>query len=170
MAHPSEEQACRRMIEYRMEIVGGPFDGTAGMRWRDDGDHPPPELILLGVCPGDGSCNSGARRMCAQKRKRHPYFWLPDEGSMPTKVVVYELSESFVEPHADEPMALYPGRAIYVIGGLLLPRDDSARELIGAGVGGAATYNDELPDGGVYARRRNCPCVLLPIADLPEMS
>lgn len=118
------------MIDYRIEVVGGPFDNAPGMRWRDDGEHEPPELILLGVCPGDGLCKMPAD--CGRRKKKHTYFWLPSEKERPSRVTAYELSENFVEPH-DEDARMVPGRAIYTIGGLQLPRARDASELVAAG-------------------------------------
>lgn len=118
------------LIDYRMQIVGGPFDGLGGLRWRDDGGHPPPARVLLGVCPGDGSCNSFAALNCAEKRKRHPYFWLPEEAARPPRTTLYELQDSFIEPEEMSGLRTVPGRAVYAIGGLLLPApDDLTREL-----------------------------------------
>lgn len=124
------------VIVYRMEVVGGPYDGCGGMRWVDDGEHPVPELILLGVCRGNGQCRAGESAACARNGKRHPYYWLPEEPERPPRTTPYELSESYLLP--EEPQGRvqqYPGRAIYVIGGLHLPREREARELVGAGAG-----------------------------------
>lgn len=136
------------LIDYRMEIVGGPYDGTPGMRWRDDGEHPPPEIVLLGICRGDGACNSFAARDCAQQKKKHPYFWLPDEPNRPPRVTVYELQDNFIEPQETASIKIVPGRAVYVIGGLLLPSGrgldvELPEELVTVGGGDG--------DGGVYA-------------------
>jgi hypothetical protein len=134
------------LIVYQMEVVGGPFDGCGGMRWHDDGEHPVPELILMGVCPGNGSCGSREEDRCARLHKKHPYYWLPQEDAQPTRTCEYELSESFIEPEAPiqrRPSKVYAARAIYVIGGLQLPRERQARELVGAG---AATGADTLRD------------------------
>jgi hypothetical protein len=155
------------VIDYLMEIVGGPFDGVGGMRWHDDGEHPPPDLILVGVCRGDGSCNSALSSECAAKGQKHPYFWLPGEPTMPPKVVVYELSENFIEPD-DGAMKRTPwriGRAVYVIGGLLLPSASEARETVGVGVDGG----ELAPTGPVYAQASvgcKCRCVLIPMDEV----
>jgi hypothetical protein len=136
------------LIQYRMEIVGGPFDGAPGMSWRDDGAHPPPRVVLVGVCPGDGSCNSGSEH-CARTRKKHTYYWLPDEGTAPKRATKYELQDSFIEPERMTGLRAVPGRAVYVLGGLLLPAGGDLevelpdeREVVFAGDGA----------GGVYAR------------------
>lgn len=162
MREPEQRGAVPGLIVYRMEVVGGPFDGAAGMVWRDDGEHAPPELILLGVCPGDGSCNSGEERACASKRKKHTYYWLPSEATRPTRVIPYELSESFIEPEAPQPrVRIYPARAIYVIGGLLLPRDHEIGE--GVKVGNELEYADgatPLP-GERLPVHAGCPCTVV---------
>lgn len=123
------------LIVYRMEIVGGPFDGCGeGMKWLDDGRNPPPELILLGVCPGNGSCSASRSEDCASHGKKHPYYWLPDEEKRPAKTTPYELEDSFLLER-EEGFFEHPGRARYVIAGLTLPRQQSERELVGAGSG-----------------------------------
>lgn len=139
------------LIDYRMEIVGGPFDGAQGLRWRDDGEHPPPGRVLLGVCPGNGSCNSFASIDCAEKRRPHTYFWLVDEREHPTRVTLYELQDSFIEPEEMENLRVVPGRAIYAIGGLLLPPEDELqaerreeRELAVTGHAGGGLYASDI--------------------------
>lgn len=110
------------MIAYAMEIVGGPFDGVQSMAWHDDGEHPPPSLILLGTCPGDRSCNSQGATTCARTRgRRHPAYWTPDEKEHPVSVTAYELAEHSTLPssaHRAHPKGIQSGRAIYAIGGL----------------------------------------------------
>lgn len=151
------------LIDYRMEIVGGAFDGVAGMRWRDDGANPPPKVVLLGLCPGDGSCASAEDEKCRRLKRKHPYFWLPDEGTRPAKTITYELQDSFIEPHEMRSLRIVPGRAIYVIGGLLLPGGGELREEVDldaewAGVG-------ELVPAGMSASV-NCRCVLIDLEEL----
>lgn len=138
------------LIEYRMEIVGGPFDGLRGMKWRDDGDHPLPEIILLGMCPGNGSCGASPAGACERKGAKHPYFWTATESNRPSKVTPYELSEHFIEPHAEAGIRIAPARAIYTIGGLQLPKGDDLnverpkdRELETVGGGGGVYASGE---------------------------
>lgn len=123
------------LIVYRMEIVGGPFDGVAGMAWHDDGQAPVPEVILLGMCPGDRSCGSQSRESCAATRRRkHPAYWTPEEKTKPVKTTPYELTEAFtLERNASHRPGEVPARAIYVIGNLKMPRDRDALELVGVG-------------------------------------
>lgn len=145
-----------KLIVYRMEVVGGPFDGCGGMRWHDDGTHPPPEIILMGLCPGDGSCVPRGTERCTRVGKKHPYYWLPEETTQPPKTVEYELSENFID--REEPMKRsddYPGRAIYTIGGLQLPREQEARELVGAGAQSATLDADpSLPGRSIPMHAR----------------
>lgn len=148
-----------QMIEYRIEVVGGPFDMARVGRWRDDGEHPPPETILLGTCQGK------AKRLCGREcRAPHAFYWLPDEVKRPPRTVPYALENSYIEPHADE-VRLIPGKAIYTIGGLGLPAAPVERELVATGheskltASGAISYRDaEL----VLDSGRRCPCVLIP--------
>jgi hypothetical protein len=136
------------MIVYRIEIVGGPFDGVQGMAWHDDGEHPAPELILLGICPGDRSCGSRGHTTCAQVRgRKHPYYWQPEELSRPAKVVAYELSDSYVLERGEKtPAHETPGRAIYVIGGLNGPQAKEMPELAGVAAG-ESTIDSDTPRG-----------------------
>lgn len=147
------------LIEYRIVIVGGPFDGTFGMKWHDDGEHPLPDLILLGTCPGNALCNSMDRR-CS--RKAHTYYWTPEEKRRPVRVFPYELSESYIEPEEPARRDHYVGQAIYAIGGLHLPRaKDAERELAVAGTGTAEPPRRGRPIHAGYPGMR-CRCMLVP--------
>lgn len=128
------------VIAYRIELVGGPFDGAGvtgaepAMNWLDDGEHPLPEMILVGVCPGNGACDSTARERCERTRRKHTYFWLPGEAGRPARVSAYELSDSYRQGEVKAKASEYPGRAIYTISGLQLPNGPQAeRELVAAG-------------------------------------
>jgi hypothetical protein len=129
----SERQTTQRVIAYSIEIVGGPFDGAGGMNWLDDGGLPPPEFIMVGVCPGDGSCKAHYERPCKERARQHTYFWLPREPGMPARTSMYELSDSFLMPEGQAPRSEIPGKAIYTIHGLQLPRSPQERELVAAG-------------------------------------
>lgn len=100
-------------VIYRLEIVGGPYDGVPGFDWFDDGEHPAPDQIFIGACPGDGSCGS---EHCGRKR-RHPAFWT-DVEDVPVKTVRYEKQDDYVRrvelAHED----VFEGVAVYVMGGL----------------------------------------------------
>lgn len=153
-------QAPRRngLIEYRMEIVGGPFDGTRGMRWYDDGEHPVPEAILVGVCPGDGLC-AAREESCRRQGKAHVYFWLTSEQKHPVKVRKYELSDSFLDPEEESPRAQhYIGRAIYVIGGLALPQARNESELVGVGAGDEGSLETAKPSPTYASHPREHTC------------
>lgn len=126
----SPERMEDMVVVYRMEIVGGPFDGVGAMRWHDDGQHSPPEMIFVGVCAGNGQCNTPAVANCAARGKHHPYYWTPDEDSRPPKTTQYDLSECFIDPETLAPPAV-TGRAIYVIGALDLPRERDEHALVG---------------------------------------
>lgn len=153
------------LIDYRMEIVGGPFDGAAGMRWRDDGGHAPPQVVLLGLCRGDGSCASFAEDECRRRKREHPYFWLPVEETRPAKTVTYELQDSFIEPQEATSMRIVPGRAIYVIGGLLLPGGGELREEVDLDLDAEWAGVGELVPAGMSASV-NCRCMVIDLEEL----
>lgn len=107
------------VITYDFVIVGGGFDGAPALAWRDDGKHPPPAKIFVGVCgEGMGCGTSKCRRGAA-----HISYWLPDEDGRPRRAQCYSKQEEFIEGGGDE----LSGRAVYAIGGLLEPRNFGAR-------------------------------------------
>lgn len=108
------------MIEYEFDIVGGGFDGVAGLSWRDDGKHPPPDLIYVGRCPKGQNCGMAACRPA----KVHVAFWTPDEQARPPAAQPYSKQQEFVV-REEEGDALF-GRAVYALGGLLDPRNFGA--------------------------------------------
>lgn len=99
---------------YEFDIVGGPFDGAPGMKWRDDGDHPCPELIYVGVCRKGEHCGGSACRRSA----RHVTYWTPDE-TRPNGCTSYSKQHEHVVRGEDDELS---GRAVYAIGGLLNPQ------------------------------------------------
>lgn len=99
---------------YGFQVVGGPYDGTPGLEWIDDGDHAPPPAIFVGRCRGDGSCGM---RIC-RKGKPHVAYWTPEEDR-PTGCRRYEKQEEFVRRLDDE----LRGTVVYAIGGLMDPRN-----------------------------------------------
>lgn len=111
------------MVEYDFDVVGGPYDGAPALAWRDDGKHPPPDVIFVGVCER-GECGSSK---CRGKRKAHVSYWTPDEDTMPRDAVRYRKQNEFVK--RDDEGELH-GHAVYAIGGLMDPRNfgEMARE------------------------------------------
>lgn len=106
-------------IVYEFVIVGGGFDGAPALAWLDDGKHPPPAKIFVGVCgPGMGCGTTKCRRAAA-----HISYWTPEEEGRPQGAQGYSKQEEFVESGGDE----LAGRAVYAIGGLLDLRGYRAR-------------------------------------------
>lgn len=102
-------------VPYRLEVVGGPWDGVGGFSWFDDGEHPPPAEIFVGVCPGDGSCASPGCR----PGKRHPAFWTDEEAEdTPRSTVKYEKQDEYVKRVEYASRDVFEGVAVYVRGGL----------------------------------------------------
>jgi hypothetical protein len=110
-------------LVYHLEIVGGPFDGIAGMRWMDDGKHPPPELIYVGICVKGVNCGS---QQCS-KRVAHPSYWEPHEESRPPDGHPYEKQNEFVERAETSDGDELVGRAVYAVGGLREPKNFGAK-------------------------------------------
>lgn len=108
------------MIEFEFDVVGGPFDGAEGLHWRDDGKHPPPERIFLGVCRGTKLCGMRACRQGVE----HVAFWTPDEETRPPGAVAYRKQDEYVV-RVETTDELH-GHAVYAIGGLLDPRNFGA--------------------------------------------
>lgn len=115
------------MIRYAFEVVGGPFDGAPGLLWNDDGKHPPPELIFVGVCGKGRGCGTSKCRT----NVAHVSYWLPEEEDRPPDSTPYPKQNEFLlrDPHTEE----MSGRAVYAIGGLSDPKNfgDAAREPAG---------------------------------------
>jgi hypothetical protein len=114
-------------LVYDLDIVGGEFDGAPGLKWLDDGKHPLPELIFVGVCSAGMDCGSSACRLPAT----HVSYWLPVEADRPTTSQPYRKQEEFVVRGEDGELA---GRAVYAMGGLLDPSNfgEKAREPVAA--------------------------------------
>lgn len=106
------------MIPYDIQVAGGGFDGAPGMMWVDDGKHPPPPVIFVGVCAKGMHCGTTKCR----RATAHVSYWTPDEDGMPTAVERYRKQEEFVKRDEQEEDGLR-GRAVYAIGGLLDPRN-----------------------------------------------
>jgi hypothetical protein len=90
---------------FALEVVGGRHDGIRGMEWHDDGEHPPPDAIIVGTCPGDGSCQAGNQEWCRQMGRMvgrptgaHPAYWTLDEGVEPDGAQRYGLTTVREEP------------------------------------------------------------------------
>lgn len=108
------------MIEYVVEIIGGPFDGSAVPRWNGDHESPPPKVILVGTCPKGRDCGAA---MCSRGLAAHTSYWAPGEKDVPVGAVAYEQQDEFVA----RIVGLLTGTAIYAIGGLLDPRNFGER-------------------------------------------
>lgn len=115
-------------IEYDFDIVGGEFDGAPALAWIDDGKHPPPELIFVGVCDVGTHCGS---RKCS-RQVAHVSYWTPDEAR-PTGAQPYPKQSEFVRTEVQS--GEMSGRAVYAIGGLTDPKNfgERAREPVGVG-------------------------------------
>lgn len=107
-------------IEYDLDIVGGAFDGAPHLKWLDDGRHPLPALILVGVCAKGMDCGTQACRRGAA----HVSYWLPEEEGQPVGAQPYRKQEEFVVRDAADELS---GRGVYAVGGLLEPRNFGAR-------------------------------------------
>lgn len=67
---------------FALAFVGGPYDGVDAFVWGDfDPPQLPPELLYLGVCPGDGTCY-GSKVECLRLAdgRSHVSYWSPAEG------------------------------------------------------------------------------------------
>ena len=107
------------MVMYDLQLVGGQYDAQKGLQWRDDGVHPVPEVILVGICPGDGMCFADERECMAKAGgAQHPAYWLPDEEWMPELTTRYEKERDHVYRDVH---GAYAGVATFVIRGLMLP-------------------------------------------------
>lgn len=103
-------------IYYSLRIVGGPFDGVPGMAWVDDGRHPLPDGLLVGVCPVGVHCGTSLCR----PREEHVSYWLPDEEGQPPRLTYYEKQPDEHVRRGDA--GELRGVATYAIGGLLDPQ------------------------------------------------
>lgn len=116
-------------IEYDFDIVGGEFDGAPMLRaWIDDGKHPVPDLIFVGVCGRGRDCGSSK----CSTRVAHVSYWTPEEADRPVKAQPYPKQTEYVRTDAES--GEMAGRAVYAIGGLSDPRNfgEAAREPAGA--------------------------------------
>lgn len=112
----AQAMAAKDVI-YELKLVGGPYDGTRGLTWRQGIGFPLPEFVLVGVCPGDGLCTASERE-CRQlgHGKPHTAYWVEDEEDVPENATAYELFRSWIEHDAQY------GIGEYTIPGLQLPR------------------------------------------------
>lgn len=117
------------MLLYRFDIVGGPYDGTEGLCWRDDGEHPPPDRILVGTCARGVTCGLKA---CSPARV-HTAYWTADERDRPARTIEYRKQEEFVERGEEGDDALR-GRVVYAVGGLLEPGNFGEAARAGRGI------------------------------------
>lgn len=112
------------MITYDLQIVGGGFDGAPQLAWQDDGKHPPPGVILVGVCGKGVHCGTTKCRRSAA----HISYWTVDEDSIPTGVQRYSKQSEYVgQFDTGDPDGGLRGRVVYAIGGLLDPRNFGAK-------------------------------------------
>lgn len=118
------------MVEgtYHFEVIGGPFDGVQGFRWRVlDAEFPLPESIKIGTCIGGGGC--GQPTCAASAPRRHAAYWTEDEDP-PVAAFTYVLEEDTVrEPNDDD----QGGRACYALGGLDVGRRLESSEMVPVG-------------------------------------
>lgn len=107
---------------YQVELKGGPYDGTPGLVWQDDGGHPPPESVLVGTCPGDGTCQAGLRAHCYRVSRGQPHvcYWTEDEAIKPVELVEYPRTK-LEEPRTKEG----DWTAVYALG----PREPTPQAL-----------------------------------------
>lgn len=106
---------------YRLEVVGGPFDGVQGFFWNDDGEHPPPGHIFVGVCDGQ-RCSFECRG-----QRKHVSFWVEDEPR-PVATMRYDKTDVGSDDGS------IPGllRATYAMGSFDVLTTRSERELVPA--------------------------------------
>lgn len=107
-------------LTYDFQIVGGGFDGAPALAWRDDGKHPPPPAIFVGLCGKGVHCGTSKCR----RGETHVSYWLPDEAERPHGTQEYRKQTEHVVRDGDGGLE---GRAVYAIGGLLDPRNFGAR-------------------------------------------
>lgn len=118
------------MLPYDFVVVGGGFDGAPALVWVDDGKHPPPPVIFVGVCAKGMHCGTSKCR----RNGAHVSYWLPEEDGIPSHVERYRKQEEFVERDEAEEDGLR-GQAVYAIGGLLDPRNFGAKARTSTGTG-----------------------------------
>jgi hypothetical protein len=141
-------------IIYRLDIVGGEFDGSPGLAWLDDGEHPLPDAIYVGVCGRGRDCGASA----CSPAKAHVSYWTAEELGRPPAVLSYAKQEEFVEREASGELR---GRGVYAVGGLLDPRNfgEAARVPEGAEPVVLAGSTPDLFGAPVLP---NCPSRLVP--------
>lgn len=109
-------------MDYKIEIIGGRYDGVPGLYWTADGSHPLPERILVGSC-GKG-VNCGLQGVC-RKDRTHVSYWLPEEDH-PATAQAYEKQNEYVARNETSTGDALTGRAVYAIGGLKDPKNFGA--------------------------------------------
>lgn len=110
------------MITYDFQIVGGGFDGAPQLAWQDDGRHPPPSVILVGVCGKGVHCGTTKCRRSAA----HISYWTVDEDSIPANAQRYSKQSEHVGRVDGDEDGLR-GCVVYAVGGLLDPRNFGAK-------------------------------------------
>lgn len=110
------------MFVFVFSLVGGPYDGTAGLAWIAGQKLAVPEQIQVGTCPGDGACNIVR---CEEYSRSHTAYWDPRiEPASPVATVAYV--RVGLEQIDDE-----HGIAEFVHGELALGRFVDDREAVG---------------------------------------
>jgi hypothetical protein len=109
------------VITYDFQIVGGGYDGAPQLAWQDDGKHPPPDAILVGVCAKGEHCGTSLCR----RSGTHISYWTLDEAGIPAGAQRYAKQAEYVG-HDQSDVELR-GRVVYVVGGLLDPRNFGAK-------------------------------------------
>lgn len=89
-------------LPFEVRLIGGPYDGLPGVYWVELVDESRevdlPERLLIGRCPGDGSCGA------TNCPRAHAFTWDADEqGGPDLPTVVYAKSEV----REDEQFAVY---------------------------------------------------------------
>jgi hypothetical protein len=101
-------------VKHALDIVGGKHDGVRGLYWEADAEHPPPNFIVVGTCPGRGECQGGNSQWCRvaadllglpASASRHPAYWTPDEDYLPIDGLRYRLTT--VRRTEETPVAVY---------------------------------------------------------------
>lgn len=122
------------MITYAIELVGGRWDAQRGLYWREgagpagETSGPPPRVIYVGECPGDGTCLGSLKRCRDLARRlgmeaaRHPAYWLPEEDAPPD--VTRYVRRGDPEVDAEDGAK---GRVVYGKGGMVLPAERETR-------------------------------------------
>lgn len=95
------------LMRWRLLVKGGPYDGTPGLYWHGDEEHPPPKRIHVGMCKGDGLCHA-SQEQCRRigRGRAHPSYWTEEE-ERPTETVEYPRKDLRDAKRDDDPVAVY---------------------------------------------------------------